>query len=176
MAYSRLLLLLMGVISTQMPNVQARAIDFWCKNDKRKNMMEMIEDKIDCNASDTFSSPVQLPCVGIQATDWANKTLCQKRLEVLGDLEKFKGGVQDMKTQATSQCHTSVLKRLERNIINHWTIVSSLQIQNDNFTTSPPEVQNCSNQTSLNQMLREYRRFLRGKLDRLAVDVQHVIC
>lgn len=176
MAYSRLLLLLMGVISTQMFNTHARSIDFWCKNDTRTNMMEMIKDRTDCMASHNISSLVQLPCIGIQATVWANKTLHQKRLEVLGNLQEFQRGVQDIRTRVTTPCHTSIIKKLERSIINHWTIVSSLQIQMDNTTMPPPEVQNCSSLISLTQLLREYQRFLMGKLDRLAIDVQRSIC
>uniref|UniRef100_A0A3Q1GBM9 Thrombopoietin-like n=1 Tax=Acanthochromis polyacanthus TaxID=80966 RepID=A0A3Q1GBM9_9TELE len=129
MAYSRLLLLLIGVISTHLPEVHARPIDFWCKNDSRKKMIEMIAEWADCVTSDTLPSPVQLPCVGFRMTEWTNKTLQQKRAEVLGALQVFEGGVQSVMSQVTLPCQTSLLEKLKNSIRNYLAIVKTLPIQ-----------------------------------------------
>lgn len=42
-ALAGLLLLLMGVISTYLPEVQTRHIDFWCNRQARKFMETMID-------------------------------------------------------------------------------------------------------------------------------------
>lgn len=177
MAYSRLLLLLIiGVISNHLPQVHARPIDFWCKNDARKMMMMMIEDKVMCVGSDVLPSPMQLPCVGVHAAEWANKTLGEKRAEVLGALQVFQGGLQGVRSQVTLQCQTSLLQRLERSVANYLTIVRRLHLQSDDLASSHSAVQNCSSETSLNNVLKQYRNLLAGKLDRFAVDLQDIVC
>ncbi|XP_069548038.1 thrombopoietin [Brachyistius frenatus] len=177
MAYSRLLLLLLiGVISTHLPEANARPIDFWCKNERRKKMMEMIVDKAECEGSDALPAPVQLPCVQVHAAEWANKTLPQKREEVLAALQVFQSGVQAVRKQITLQCHTSLLKRLEHSVANYLIIISTRQIQSDDSPFSHSAAQNCSSQTSLNKVLTQYRNLLIGKLERLAVDLQDTVC
>uniref|UniRef100_A0A3Q1HTX9 Thrombopoietin-like n=1 Tax=Acanthochromis polyacanthus TaxID=80966 RepID=A0A3Q1HTX9_9TELE len=171
MAYSRLLLLLIGVISTHLPEVHARPIDFWCKNDSRKKMIEMIAEWADCVTSDTLPSPVQLPCVGFRMTEWTNKTLQQKRAEVLGALQVFEGGVQSVMSQVTLPCQTSLLEKLKNSIRNYLAIVKTLPIQSDDLTPSHSAVMNCS-QNSLNKVLGHYRRLLIGKVEHLFVDLQ----
>uniref|UniRef100_A0A3B4ZB94 Thrombopoietin n=1 Tax=Stegastes partitus TaxID=144197 RepID=A0A3B4ZB94_9TELE len=161
-----LLLLLIGVISTHLPEVHARPIDFWCKNDSRRKIMGMMAEKADCVGSDELPSPVQLPCVGLHLAEWTNKTLQQKRTEVLGALRVFSDGVKSVKSQVKLQCHTSWLERLEHSINNHL----------DDLTPSPSAVENCSPQTSLNEVLTQYRKLLAGKLEQLAKDLQDTDC
>uniref|UniRef100_A0AAQ5XZ81 Thrombopoietin n=1 Tax=Amphiprion ocellaris TaxID=80972 RepID=A0AAQ5XZ81_AMPOC len=171
MAYSRLLLLLIGVISTHLPEVHARPIDFWCKNDSRKKMMEMIADWADGVTSDTLPSPVQIPCVGLRMAEWTNKTLQQKRAEVLGALQVFEGGVQSVKSQVTLPCQTSLLEKLGNSTRNYLAIINMLPIQSDDLTPSHSAVKNCP-QTSLKKVLGQYRKLLTGKVEHLFVDLQ----
>lgn len=167
-----LLLLLIGVISTHLPEVHARPKDFWCKNDSRKRMMERIADWAGSVTSDTLPSPVQIPCVGLNTTEWTNKTVQQKRAEVLGTLQVFKDGVQSVKSNVTLPCQTSLLEKLEISIRNYLAIVNTLPIQSDDLTPSQPAVKNCPSQTSLSKVLGEYRRLLAGKMEYLFVDLQ----
>ncbi|XP_078023489.1 uncharacterized protein LOC144462773 isoform X3 [Epinephelus lanceolatus] len=126
MAYSR-------VISCHLPEVQARPTDFWCNPQARKTMERKTEglrkDMAACVGENTLPSPVQLPCVSINTTEWANKTLRQKHAEVVEALQVFQDGVQGAKDQTTSGCLTSLLEKLEHHITNYLAIVSSVQIQ-----------------------------------------------
>lgn len=177
MAYSRLLLLLMGVISTYLPEVQTRHIDFWCNRQARKFMETMIDrlkrDMADCVGSDVLSSPVQLPCVWVHTTEWANKTLQQKYAEVVGALQMFQDGVRN---QTTQQCQSLLLRRLELHITNYLDIVNRLQIQNGTVTPPQSAVQNCPSQTSLSKVLDQLTKLLMGKLEYLAIDLQDSNC
>ncbi|KAM4566885.1 thrombopoietin isoform 1-T1 [Odontesthes bonariensis] len=77
MAYSRLLLLLIGVVSTNLPEVHTKPTDFWCNFNARKKIMDKIDNKAqaDCVGSDVLPSPVQLPCEGMNIAEWKNKTV-----------------------------------------------------------------------------------------------------
>lgn len=180
MAYSRLLLLLIGVISSHLPEVQARPTDFWCNRQARKNMEERIErlktDMAGCVGADTLPSPVQLPCVSVHTAEWANKTLHQKRAEVVGALQMFRDGVQGARNQTTLDCKTSLLEKLGHHIANYLAIVNRLQIQDSTMTPPHSAVQNCSSRNSTSEVLKQYGNLLKGKLERLAIDLQDGIC
>uniref|UniRef100_A0A8C9X1T7 Thrombopoietin n=1 Tax=Sander lucioperca TaxID=283035 RepID=A0A8C9X1T7_SANLU len=77
----------------------------------------------------TLPSPVQLPCVSLHKTEWAKKTLQQKRAEVVGALRVFQDGVQGARNQSTSKCQTSLLEKLGDHITNYLVIINRLQIQ-----------------------------------------------
>lgn len=178
MAYSRLLLLLIGMISSHLPGVQTRHIDFWCNQDSRRNMGKMVEglkkNMADCVGSHTLPAPLQLPCVWVQPVKWANKTLQQKHAEVLGALRVFEDGVHMEMNQTTSQCQTSLLERIGHRVTNYVALVNSLHLQED--SGSPPAVQNCSSQTSLKKVLEHFEKLLKGKLERLAIDLKNTLC
>ncbi|XP_068173987.1 thrombopoietin isoform X2 [Antennarius striatus] len=175
-----LLLLLIGVISSHLPEIQARPADFWCNSQARKNMGNKIEglkkDTADCVGSDLLSSPVQIPCVWIHVAEWANKTLQQKREEVVGSLQMFQDGVLRVMNETRLQCQTSRLREVGHHISNYLAIVSRLQIQEDQVMPPDSTVQRCSSQTSLNKVLELFRMLLKGKLERLAIDLQDGIC
>lgn len=180
MAYSRLLLLMIGVIATLLPQLWARPTDFWCNCQARKSMERRIEgmqtDVVHCVGSDTLSSPAQLPCVWVHTAEWANKTLQEKRAEVSETLQVFQDVVQGAKSQATLSCQTSLLESIERHISNYQAIISRLQIESDSATASNSSVQSCFRGTSLSEVLEQYRTLVRGKLEHLATDLQGVIC
>ncbi|KAK9520459.1 hypothetical protein VZT92_020344 [Zoarces viviparus] len=172
MAYSRLLLLLIGVIYL----VQARPTDFWCNRQARKTMEKKIQglrtDMVACVGADTLPSPVQLPCVWVHAAEWANQTLQQKCAEVVEALRVFRNGVQGTKNHSTSECQTSLLEKLEHHIANYVAIVSRLQTQNGTVTPSRSAVRNCSRVNSTSKVLQQYGYLLKGKLERLSVDLR----
>ncbi|KAL7400157.1 hypothetical protein ABVT39_007332 [Epinephelus coioides] len=176
MAYSRLLLLLIGVISCHLPEVQARPTDFRCNPQARKIMERKTEglriDMAACVGENTLPSPVQLPCVSINTTEWANKTLQQKRAEVVEALEVFQDGVQGAKDQNTSGCLTSLLEKLEHHITNYLVIVRSVQIQDDTVTPSQSAAQNCSSSSSTNEVLKQFENLLQGKLELFVADLR----
>ncbi|KAM3616668.1 uncharacterized protein V6R79_021505 [Siganus canaliculatus] len=179
MAYSRFLLLLVGVISFHIYKVQAGPIDFWCKCQARKNMEKRTDglqkEMANCVGSGTLSSPVQLPCVLVNTSEWALKTLQQKHAEVFGDLLGFQDTVQGARNQ-TTPCQMSVLERLQHLITNYLLIVRKLPIQNDLAMPPHSEVQNCSSQTTLSKVLPQFKNLLTGKMKRLAVDLHESIC
>ncbi|KAM3616667.1 uncharacterized protein V6R79_021505 [Siganus canaliculatus] len=198
------LLLLVGVISFHIYKVQAGPIDFWCKCQARKNMEKRTDglqkEMANCVGSGTLSSPVQLPCVLVNTSEWALKTLnnsflaptlgpvpnvitCyylldylqQKHAEVFGDLLGFQDTVQGARNQ-TTPCQMSVLERLQHLITNYLLIVRKLPIQNDLAMPPHSEVQNCSSQTTLSKVLPQFKNLLTGKMKRLAVDLHESIC
>ncbi|KAM8768591.1 thrombopoietin-like [Acanthopagrus schlegelii] len=179
MAYSRLLLLLIGVITSHLPEVQAAPIDFWCNPPYRRGMANMTEELKDdvagCVGSDTLSSPVQLPKVGLSMAEWENKTIQQKRSEVIRSLEMFQDGVRGARNQTTVECQTRVLEQLGTRIANYLLIVKRLQLQNDTGTLSHSAVQS-SSQTSLNNVLDKFGLLLKGKLEYLAIDLKDSVC
>uniref|UniRef100_A0A3Q3KPE4 Thrombopoietin n=1 Tax=Monopterus albus TaxID=43700 RepID=A0A3Q3KPE4_MONAL len=178
MAYNRFLLLLIGLISSYLHKAQGRPIDFWCNNQDRKSRTNRIEglkkDMADCVGSETLPSPIQIPCVWVHPAEWANKTLQQRSVEVLGALQGFQDRVQEAsKQQTTLQCQTSLLKKLESHIRNDVDIVQRLHIQNGTYHSV---IQYCFNQTSLKEVLEQYRRLLSKKLERLATDLHDSMC
>ncbi|CAJ1066104.1 uncharacterized protein LOC117825544 [Xyrichtys novacula] len=178
MAYSRLLLLLLiGVISSNLPGLQARPIDFWCNREARKSMTKTVEglkkDMADCVGSHELPSPLQLPCLWVQPAEWVNKTLQQKHAEVHSALHVFQDGVHGARSQSTLQCQTSLLERLERHITNYVGLVDSLPMQTE---MGSHLVQNFTNETTLDAVLDKYRTLLKGKLERFARDLKDNIC
>ncbi|XP_039985965.1 thrombopoietin-like [Xiphias gladius] len=180
MAYSRLLVLLIGVISSHLPEVQGRPTDFWCNDQARESMEKRIEgvkkDMAGCVGSDVLPSPVQLPCVWVHLAEWKNKTLQHKLAEVVGALRAFQDEVQGAIKNTTLQCQTSLLDTMAQHIRNYVAIVNTLQIQNDTEEPSHSVVQYCSSQTSLMKVLEQYRKLLKGKLGDLATDLHRKIC
>ncbi|XP_075330212.1 thrombopoietin-like [Odontesthes bonariensis] len=178
MAYSRLLLLLIGVVSTNLPEVHTKPTDFWCNFNARKKIMDKIDNKAqaDCVGSDVLPSPVQLPCEGMNIAEWKNKTLQQKHAEVLEALQVFQHGVQRVRNQTSLDCQASLLEGLERSITFHVNIVSKVHVQNDDFTSSHPPAEKCHNKTSHREVVTIYKQLLRGKLFRLATDLKHIVC
>ncbi|XP_059186733.1 uncharacterized protein LOC131969644 isoform X2 [Centropristis striata] len=179
MAYSILMLLLMGVISSYLPRVQARPQDFWRGPQAKTHMKRTIEEltvlttQAACVGSDMLPTPVQIPCVFVNTTEWENKTLQQKCAEVVSTFQVFQHGVQGAKNGTTSKCQISFLEQLEHRILNYLAILNRLQIQTDTVTSSHPAVQSCSSQThSVKGVLKQFEKLLKGKLSRLTDDLK----
>ncbi|XP_041734820.2 uncharacterized protein LOC121568332 isoform X2 [Coregonus clupeaformis] len=171
MALSRLLLLLLCVVSSEVPNVQTRPIDFVCDAHARRNMNNMKDLEVamvGCSGSDQLPSFLQLPCVRILKASWDHKS--QKRAEVRGALGVLLDGVGRVRTQTKLSCQSSLLERLEHGITNYLHIVTNLDITGDLTDPDP----GCPSQQSrsLTQVLQLYGRLLRGKLEWLSLDLR----
>uniref|UniRef100_A0A673YAU1 Thrombopoietin n=1 Tax=Salmo trutta TaxID=8032 RepID=A0A673YAU1_SALTR len=144
-----LLLLLLLVVSSKVPNVQTRSIDFV--------------------GSDQLHSSLQLPCARILKASWDQKSQNLidkfKRAEVRGALGVLLDSVGRMRTQTKLSCQLSLLERLEHGITNYLHIVTNLDIT---VRWSCPSQQS----QSLTQVLQLYGRVLRGKLEWLSLDLR----
>lgn len=172
MAYSRLLLLLIGVISTNLPEVNTRPIDFWCNPNPKQKMMEMINvmAQANCSGLDVLPSPVQLPCTWIN-TEWKNKPAQEKHVDVLETLQVFQHGVRRVKNETSLQCHTSMLEGLEQNINRLVNIVNQAYLKGDAVTSSRPSGQICGSETNFMKVVNSYKLLIKGKLHHLSVDL-----
>ncbi|CAK6965439.1 uncharacterized protein LOC119490812 isoform X1 [Scomber scombrus] len=174
-----LLLLLLGLFSSHPPEVQARPTDFWCNRQERKRMEQrtfedLKKDMADCVGSDVLSSTVQLPSVRLHVAEWENKTLQQKHAEVLGALQVFQAWMAT--NQTTLQCQSSLLKKLQRQITNHLLIVNQIPKQIDAVVPSENTIQESTSQTRLKKVLDQYEKLIKVKLERLAKDLEGIIC
>ncbi|XP_029373243.1 thrombopoietin isoform X2 [Echeneis naucrates] len=177
MACSRLMLLLIGVISSHLPEVHSRPVDFWCRTQARGNMQQMIEDLRKAAARcDSLPSPVQLPSVKMNVALWGRKTTQHKRAELVGTIRAFQDGVQEARVNVTSQCQTSVLEKLEHRIRNDLLILNSSHIQTDTVTSPPARADFSSQTNKLSEVLKQYELLLKGKLNHFAIDVHDIIC
>ncbi|CAK6965440.1 uncharacterized protein LOC119490812 isoform X2 [Scomber scombrus] len=147
---SRLLLLLLGLFSSHPPEVQARPTDFWCNRQERKRMEQR-----------TFE-------------DLKKDMLQQKHAEVLGALQVFQAWMAT--NQTTLQCQSSLLKKLQRQITNHLLIVNQIPKQIDAVVPSENTIQESTSQTRLKKVLDQYEKLIKVKLERLAKDLEGIIC
>ncbi|XP_053729181.1 thrombopoietin [Synchiropus splendidus] len=178
MAYSTGLLFLIGVLSFHLPEFQARPTDFWCNYQVRKKLEERIEElsknMVDCTGADTLPSPLLLPRVLVHAEEWTNKTLQQKRREVVSTLQAFQEGLEGGRTESFAPCQIHVLRKLTHHVTTHLLIVQQIQIEDD--TEIPSESSTTEIHNSITAVLGQFLRLLRGKVERLAVDLQESIC
>lgn len=162
-----LLLLLIGATVNQLPQVHARPADFWCNHSIRQGLMASFEDKGNCK--EVLSSPVPVPCVGLNLVEWENKTLEEKRAEVLGNFQVFQDAVQHVRNQTSSDCHT-FLETFEHNILQYVKIVSRVHRQNNGFAPSQAQTRTCAGKNKLSEVWNTYTRLIRGKLRQLVED------
>ncbi|RVE64737.1 hypothetical protein OJAV_G00128480 [Oryzias javanicus] len=147
-----LLLLLIGGISTGLP------IHFWCSSKARESIMHLQTNN--CSKSDVLPSPVLMPYVGINLTEWENKTLQQKHAEVLEAFQQFDVLIQN---ETSLQC----LKRLK----NYVAIVKDAPVQKDNVTFTLHPRQTTRGET-VGDVLKQYETLIKGKLNYFAQDLQ----
>ncbi|KAM9453148.1 uncharacterized protein ACWYII_012379 isoform 1-T1 [Salvelinus alpinus] len=168
-----ILLLLLCVVSFEVPKAKTRPIDFVCNAHARRNMNNMKDLEVamvGCSGSDQLPSSLQLPCVRILKATWDHKSLQQKRAEVRGALGVLLDGVGRVRKETKLSCQSSLLERLEHGITNYLHIVTKLDIKGDLTDPDP----GCPSQQSrsLTQVLQLYGRLLRGKLEWLSLDLR----
>lgn len=164
MAFSRFLLLLIGVISLYLPEAEARPMDFVCKSRNRirwrKDAEDLTQSVTDCLGPHvTLSTPIQLPAVGLHPSEWENQTLLQKYAEVVGVLKVFEVELQEAANQIKSNCHTFLATITHR--ITNYVLILERQIQNDTAAVSP----HVDVSSSLTDILKAYQQLLKGKLE-----------
>uniref|UniRef100_A0A8C8JL51 Uncharacterized protein n=1 Tax=Oncorhynchus tshawytscha TaxID=74940 RepID=A0A8C8JL51_ONCTS len=106
-----LLLLLLYMFSSEVPNFQTRSLNFVC--DVRGGCHG--ERLVDCSGSDQLPSSLQLPCVRILKPSWHHKSV--SHAEVRGALGC-----------CWTVCQSSLLERLLHGITNYLHIVTNLDI------------------------------------------------
>lgn len=164
MAYSRLLLLLIGALSSYLPGAEAKPIDFWCQPEIRRywreNADRLIDRMIDCQGTDDIhATPIQCPFVGLNYRRWNNLTVLEKYADVKRDLHVFHAGLEEANNQTKFNCQP-LLPDIKRHIRNNKAILAR-QIQNDTLEASSP-LQMCS---GLTEVLKRYQKLLQGKLE-----------
>ncbi|KAJ7990621.1 hypothetical protein DPEC_G00302290 [Dallia pectoralis] len=171
-------LLLLFLISSELPKVQTRAIDFVCNTADRRNMnnaKDLEVAMVGCSGSDALPVTLQLPCVGILKASWDQKSLQQKSAEVIRALEVLSNGVGKVRAQAKLSCQSSVLERLEHRVKNYLHIVINLGTMGKEEATVSTPVLDCPVQQSqsLAQVLKLYNSLLQGKVEQLIKDLQN---
>ncbi|XP_078812675.1 uncharacterized protein LOC144996833 isoform X2 [Oryzias latipes] len=168
MAYSSCILLLLrlliGGISTNLPQVHARPNNFWCNSVARKNMS--VAEKVECNKTDVLPSPVLMPSVELNLNEWENKTLQQKQAEILEALQLFDLVINN---ETSLQCMRTL------RIKNYMIIVKKAPIQKDNLTP-PHHPQKTKEGKTIGEVLDQYKTLIKKKLNLFAQDLQLSNC
>ncbi|KAG7235369.1 hypothetical protein INR49_032709 [Caranx melampygus] len=150
MAYSRLLLLLLlliGVISSHLPEVQGSPCHFWCNHIARDSM--------------------------VSATGLKTDNFQQKFEEVLVDFHRFQEAIQAARKNSTQQCQRP-LENLEHGVQNYIRIVQRQQSQTATVAPSPsaPAAPRFSSQTNkLSEVEINYKLLIKGKFNLFANEV-----
>ncbi|MEQ2226350.1 hypothetical protein ILYODFUR_026600 [Ilyodon furcidens] len=174
MAYSRLLLLLLiGATVPHLLQVHARPADFWCDTNTRLSLMLNFKDEGNC--PDVLPSPFLVPCVGLNLLEWENKTLQEKKAEVLENFQVFQDGIWHVGNQSNLECQAWV-ETFKHNVLQFVKIVSRVHKQNDGSTPPRTPTQKCGEKNKLSEVLKIYRKLTRGKLEYLAIDIRETDC
>uniref|UniRef100_A0A3P8YG03 Thrombopoietin n=1 Tax=Esox lucius TaxID=8010 RepID=A0A3P8YG03_ESOLU len=171
-------LLLLFLISSELPNIQTRSTDFVCNARVRRNMNNLKDLEVamvGCSGSDQLPSTLQLPCVGILKASWDQKSLQQKHAEVKWGLQVLLDSVGRVRELAKLSCQSSLLERLKHRVKNNLHIVTDLDTMGEEEAAVSDPNPDCLGQrsNSLTQVLHVYDRLLRGKLEWLFLDLQN---
>ncbi|KAL0973358.1 hypothetical protein UPYG_G00202420 [Umbra pygmaea] len=177
--FKQIRLLVWCLISSEIPNIQTKPMDFLCKDGARK-IMNKLKDletaMVDCSGSEELPSPLQLPCVEIGKASWDQKSLQQKGEEVRWALKVLLDSVGSVKTQTKLSCQSSLLKTLETSVRNLLLIVNKLDLVVETAVLDPePDCPSRQSQ-SLTKVLQLYDNLLQGKLELLSQDLKHSRC
>uniref|UniRef100_A0A3Q3AIE9 Thrombopoietin n=1 Tax=Kryptolebias marmoratus TaxID=37003 RepID=A0A3Q3AIE9_KRYMA len=116
----------------------------------------------ECFGSANLSAPVQLPCTELHVATWENKSVRERKADVVASLGLLRGGVKMLRITAQAECGTSLLQRLENNIENYLLILTHLQLSVRSRHSDKP----------LSAVLRSYSRLILGKLERFVVKLE----
>ncbi|KAI1883079.1 hypothetical protein AGOR_G00241550 [Albula goreensis] len=169
---SRLLLLLLCTTASKVRDVQARPIDFVCDDQARRdmNMVKELEAGMrECRGSDKLPLAIPLPCVKIHKASWENKSMQEKRGDILAALQTLVQGVRENRPLVLAECQLSLLERLDRSVTNYLHIVTHMELSGE------PEslVTSCPSQSTQNlgHVLWHFSRLLTGKLEWLVSEL-----
>ncbi|KAJ0058686.1 hypothetical protein NL108_000427, partial [Boleophthalmus pectinirostris] len=81
-----------------------------------------------CEELVTLPTAVQLPCTALHVATWGNKSLQEKREDLVASLRLLTEGVNAVSALSQSACAASVLRRLQHNINNYLLILLHLDL------------------------------------------------
>ncbi|XP_020566754.1 uncharacterized protein LOC110016899 isoform X2 [Oryzias latipes] len=184
MALSSLLLLWM--VACKVWDTEAKPIAFVCNRAARRalNIVAELEGALSvCADLMTLSSPVLLPCTGLHAATWGEKSELEKREDIVVSLKLLSENIRTIRNSTQSECGTLLLQRLENNIRNYLLIITNLQLNVYVFCLSsasalpvfcldqqgsvlPPSLSCVPQSTqSLRRVLESYNQLITGKLE-----------
>lgn len=166
-------LLLLCVVTSWPWDAQGAPIDFVCNKSAREalNIVSRMESEmLDCEGLAALPNAVQLPCTALHVESWGNQSLQQKRGDLVASLRTLKEGVEAVSALSQSQCATSVLRSLLRNINNYLLILTHLHLSG----AEESAVLSCVPRStrSMSAVLLAYNRLLSGKLESFMGNLQ----
>ncbi|KAJ8357834.1 hypothetical protein SKAU_G00206280 [Synaphobranchus kaupii] len=161
-----LLLLLLCMASSEVGDIQARPIDFVCDDHARRDMntvKELESVMRGCSGSALLPSPITLPCMKTHKASWDMKSMQQKRGDIVAALRTLAQAVGGVRSVLLSECHASLLQRLERSVTNYLHILTHLELTGE----ADSSVTACLTQSTQNlgHVLLNFSRLLTGKLE-----------
>lgn len=155
---------------------QSKPIDFVCNKPAREtlNIISRIESELlHCEGLATLPNAVQLPCTALHVASWENKSLQQKRGDLVASLRQLHEGVEAVSALSQLPCATSLLQSLLQNINNYLSILTHLHFSEAEESPVLSCVPRSSH--SMSVLLLSYNRLLSGKLERF-MDNLHDRC
>uniref|UniRef100_A0A3B4AJ68 Thrombopoietin n=1 Tax=Periophthalmus magnuspinnatus TaxID=409849 RepID=A0A3B4AJ68_9GOBI len=129
-------LLLLCVVISWPRDAQSLYIDFVCNKTVREalNIVSQMEsDLLDCDDVATLPRAVQLPCTALHVASWGNKSLQEKRGDLVASLRLLIEGVKSASALNQTACATSVLRKLQHNVNNYLLILAHLDLSVSRF-------------------------------------------
>ncbi|XP_020566756.1 uncharacterized protein LOC110016899 isoform X4 [Oryzias latipes] len=159
-------LLLLWMVACKVWDTEAKPIAFVCNRAARRalNIVAELEGALSvCADLMTLSSPVLLPCTGLHAATWGEKSELEKREDIVVSLKLLSENIRTIRNSTQSECGTLLLQRLENNIRNYLLIITNLQL---NGSVLPPSLSCVPQSTqSLRRVLESYNQLITGKLE-----------
>ncbi|XP_051554767.1 thrombopoietin isoform X2 [Myxocyprinus asiaticus] len=165
MDLSRVLVVVLSMVASELSHIHARPIDFVCDSEARRVM-----NKVDCSAVSSLPSSIQLPCIRIHKATWEMKSVHERRAEILLSLGTLAQDVRSARTLSQPSCVLTLLERLEHSVNNYLHVVKLLHNEGEQVR---PQAKSCLGQDSkdLGLVLKHFGRLLTGKLEWLVVEM-----
>ncbi|XP_036412688.1 thrombopoietin isoform X1 [Colossoma macropomum] len=174
MDLSKVLLVLLSMVVSELPQVQSKPLDFVCDSEARRVMnkvKELEEDMVDCGAAASLPSPIRLPCIRVHKATWAKKSVRQRQAEVLLSLGSLVQDVRRAQAQSQPSCGLNLLERLERSISNYLHVLTQLHSEQGESESAQDPVCLGQNSQDFGVVLRHFDRLISGKLELLITDM-----
>ncbi|KAG7470990.1 hypothetical protein MATL_G00119780 [Megalops atlanticus] len=171
--FEQVLLLLLCMAASEVRGVQARPIDFVCDDQTRRDMNNVKELEAamgECSGSSILPATIHLPCVRIHKATWDKKSLQEKKGQIQMTLKTLGEGLQRARAQAPPGCQVSLLERIEHSVTNYLHIVTHLEISGKEEGLDL--TCHTQNTQDLGQVLLQYGRLLRGKLEWFVLELR----
>ncbi|XP_051555373.1 erythropoietin-like isoform X2 [Myxocyprinus asiaticus] len=136
MDLSRVLVVVLSMIASELSHIHARPIDFVCDSEARRVMnkvKDLEEEMVDCSAVASLPSSIQLPCIRIHKATWEKKSVHERRAEILLSLWTLAQDVRSARTLSHPGCALTLLERLEHSINNYLHVVKLLYNEQNKY-------------------------------------------